>query len=94
MTLLLEKILFHLINYSSSYLIYVGAAIISLEYLFKGKWIKTSKLNHKKILELQNSLVEKGFEVGKLDGLIGFKTRQSIGKSQKELKKRITCYPK
>lgn len=40
MTLLLEKILFHLINYSSSYLIYVGAAIISLEYLFKGKWIK------------------------------------------------------
>ena len=40
MILLLEKILFHLINYSSSYLIYLGAAIISLEYLFKGKWIK------------------------------------------------------
>ena len=40
MTLLIEKILFHLINYSSSYLIYVGAVIISLEYLFKGKWIK------------------------------------------------------
>ena len=40
MILLLEKILFHLINYSSSYLIYLGAAIISLEYLFKTKWIK------------------------------------------------------
>ena len=41
MTLLIEKILFHLLNYSSSYLIYVGATIISLEYLFKGKWIKS-----------------------------------------------------
>ncbi len=40
MILLIEKILFHLINYSSSYLIYVGAAIISLEYLLKGKWIR------------------------------------------------------
>ena len=40
MILLIEKILFHLINYSSSYLIYVGAGIISLEYLLKGKWIK------------------------------------------------------
>ena len=40
MVLLLEKILFHLINYSSSYLIYTGCAIIALEYFFKGKWIK------------------------------------------------------
>ena len=41
MTLLIEKILFHLINYSSSYLIYVGTTIISIEYLFRRKWIKS-----------------------------------------------------
>ena len=40
MILFVEKILFHLINYSSSYLIYVGTTIISLEYLFRRKWIK------------------------------------------------------
>ncbi len=41
MILLTEKILFHLINYYSSYLIYVGVGIIALEYFIKGKWIKS-----------------------------------------------------
>ena len=83
-------------NFSDFYALYVStlANLIEGEKLFIGKWIKTLKLNHKKILELQHYLTKKGFDVGELDGLIGFKTRRSIGKNQEELKKRITCYPK
>ena len=83
-------------NFSDFYALYVStlANLIEGKKLFKGKWIKTTKLNYKKILELQHSLIKKGLDVGELDGLIGFKTRRSIGKNQEELKQRITCYPK
>ena len=83
-------------NYSDFYALYVSilANLIEGEKLFNGKWIKTSKLHRKKILELQHSFIKKGLEVGELDGLIGFKTRRSTGKNQEELNQRITCYPK
>ena len=83
-------------NFSDFYALYVStlANLIEGKKLFKGKWIKTTKLNYKKILELQHSITKKGLDVGELDGLIGFKTRRSIGKNQEELKQRITCYPK
>ena len=83
-------------NFSDFYALYVSilANLIEGEKLFNGKWIKTTKLHREKILELQHSLIKKGLEVGKLDGLIGFKTRGSIGKNQEELKQKITCYPK
>ena len=83
-------------NFSDFYALYVStlANLIEGKKLFKGKWIKTTKLNYKKILELQHSLTKKGLDVGELDGLIGFKTRRSIGKNQEELKQKITCYPK
>ena len=34
-----------------------------------------------------------GHDVGKIDGLVGFKTRQTIGKEEKRLKLPLSCYP-
>ncbi len=34
-----------------------------------------------------------GHDVGKVDGLVGFKTRQSIGEQEKKFKLPLTCYP-
>ena len=34
-----------------------------------------------------------GHDVGKVDGLVGFKTRQTIGEEEKKLGLPLTCYP-
>ena len=82
-------------NFSDFYALYVGtlANLIEGKKIFHSKWKKTTKLNYNKILKLQNLLSEKGFDVGKLDGLIGFKTRRAIGKYQENISQKITCYP-
>jgi hypothetical protein len=38
-------------------------------------------------------LVAQGHDVGKVDGLVGFKTRQAIGAQEKKFKLPLTCYP-
>ena len=55
--------------------------------------INTIKLNQNKVLKIQSLLVQNGYDVGGLDGLIGIKTRQSLGKYQEKMKQKITCYP-
>ena len=82
-------------NFSDFYALYVGtlANLIEGKKIFHSKWKKTTKLNYNKILKLQNLLLEKGFDIGKLDGLIGFKTRRAIGKYQENMNQKITCYP-
>jgi hypothetical protein len=37
--------------------------------------------------------VAKGHDVGKVDGLAGFKTRRSIGHEERKLGLQLTCYP-
>ena len=82
-------------NFSDFYALYVSilADLIEGEKLFQKKWISTTKLSQNKVLRIQNLLLRNGYDVGGLDGLIGFKTRQSIGKYQEKLKQKITCYP-
>ena len=60
---------------------------------FVGKWKPVERFTRDRILKFQNVLVAEGHDVGKVDGLVGFKTRQSIGKKEKELGKPLTCYP-
>jgi hypothetical protein len=38
-------------------------------------------------------LVAQGHDVGKVDGLAGFKTRAAIGITEKRLGLPLTCYP-
>ena len=82
-------------NFSDFYALYVSilADLIEGKKLFQSQWISTAKLNQNKVLKTQKLLIRNGYDVGGLDGLIGFKTRQSIGRYQEKLKRKITCYP-
>jgi peptidoglycan hydrolase-like protein with peptidoglycan-binding domain len=42
---------------------------------------------------LQTAVTKAGYDVGKIDGLIGSRTRSAIGKWQRKLGHTITCYP-
>ena len=45
------------------------------------------------VLAMQNALVAGGHDVGGADGLVGFKTRRSIGAWQEANGQVATCYP-
>ena len=82
-------------NFSDFYALYVSilANLIDGEKFFKSKWESTVKVNFEDIYRIQKNLSKLGFKIGKIDGLIGFKTRRSIGKYQKTIGQQITCYP-
>jgi hypothetical protein len=42
---------------------------------------------------MQYSLEALGHDVGGVDGLIGFKTRRSIGRWQEATEQKSTCFP-
>ena len=67
--------------------------LIDGEKFFQSKWESTVKVNFEDIYRIQKNLSKLGFKIGKIDGLIGFKTRRSIGKYQKKIGQQITCYP-
>ena len=69
------------------------ADLIEGKKFFQKPWTNTIKLNQNKVLKIQSLLVQNGYDVGGLDGLIGIKTRQSLGKYQEKMKQKITCYP-
>lgn len=86
-----------LYNNSDVYAMFVGHVADMIAYgspaAFVGKWKPVERFTRDRILKFQNVLVAEGHDVGKVDGLVGFKTRQSIGKKEKELGKPLTCYP-
>jgi peptidoglycan hydrolase-like protein with peptidoglycan-binding domain len=45
------------------------------------------------VQRMQASLVKQGNDVGKVDGLPGYKTRRSIGRWQEANGMNPTCYP-
>ena len=71
----------------------IFADLIEGKKFFQKAWTSTIKLNQNKVLKLQSLLVQNGYDVGGLDGLIGIKTRQSLGKYQEKMNQKITCYP-
>jgi hypothetical protein len=42
---------------------------------------------------MQDELVAEGYDVGKVDGLVGFKTRIAVGLWQTRKGKPATCFP-
>ena len=86
-----------LYNNSDVYAIFVGhvadmiAANAPIE--FAGTWQKVERLPRDRIQRFQEVLVTKGYDVGKVDGLAGFKTRRSIGLEERKLGLPLTCYP-
>jgi lytic murein transglycosylase len=86
-----------LYNNSDVYAIFVGHVADMIAYGapvdFVGKWQKVERFRRDRILRFQKVLVAQGHDVGKVDGLVGFKTRRSIGHQEKKLGLKLTCYP-
>jgi len=86
-----------LYNNSDVYAIFVGhvADMIGANAPvgFVGEWQKVERLPRDRVQRFQEVLVAKGRDVGKVDGLAGFKTRRSIGVEEQRLGLPLTCYP-
>ena len=86
-----------LYNNSDVYAIFVGhvadmiAAKAPVE--FAGAWQPVERLSRDRIQRFQEVLVARGHDVGKVDGLAGFKTRRSIGLEEQKFGLKLTCYP-
>jgi lytic murein transglycosylase len=86
-----------LYNNSDVYAIFVGhvADMISTNapVAFEGVWESVERLPRDRIQKFQEALVAEGHDVGKVDGLAGFKTRRVIGVEERKLGLPLTCYP-
>jgi lytic murein transglycosylase len=86
-----------LYNNSDVYAIFVGHIadmIASNEPVaFVGAWQPVERFPRDRIQRFQQVLVNQGYDVGKVDGLTGFKTRRSIGLEEKKRGLPLTCYP-
>lgn len=86
-----------LYNNSDVYAIFVGHVADMIAYNspaeFVGKWRPVDRFSRDRMLKFQKVLVAQGRDVGKVDGLVGFKTRQSIGLEEKKFGMPLTCYP-
>ena len=86
-----------LYNNSDVYAIFVGhvADMIAANapVAFAGTWQPVERLPRDRIQRFQEALVAKGHDVGKVDGLAGFKTRRTVGLEEQKLGLPLTCYP-
>ncbi|MGH6864597.1 MAG: lytic murein transglycosylase, partial [Methyloceanibacter sp.] len=86
-----------LYNNSDVYAIFVGHVADMIAHNapveFVGDWEPVERFPRDRIQRFQEVLVAQGHDVGKVDGLVGFKTRQSIGVQEKKLGLPLTCYP-
>lgn len=60
---------------------------------FQAGWKPVGKMMRSDVLAMQKSLQAKGYDVGKADGLAGFKTRRSLGDWQAKSGMTPTCFP-
>ena len=83
-------------NNSDLYALFIGNLadrIASDSGAFKGKWGKVGHMYRSDVEAMQKSLNRMGHDVGRIDGLPGFKTRRSIGRWQEKNGMTPTCYP-
>jgi hypothetical protein len=83
-------------NNSDLYALFIGnlADRIALGgSAFKGQWGQVGHMLRSDVEALQKKLNKMGHDVGKIDGLPGYKTRRSIGRWQEKNGMAPTCYP-
>lgn len=83
-------------NNSDLYALYVGNLADRMDHrgaAFAGQWGDVGNMLRSDVETMQLALVKKGYDVGKTDGLPGYKTRRSIGDWQQKNGVRQTCYP-
>jgi lytic murein transglycosylase len=60
---------------------------------FAGRWQPIDTLRRGQIQAMQERLKSQGYDVGKVDGLVGFATRTAIGQWQSKSGRDETCFP-
>jgi lytic murein transglycosylase len=83
-------------NNSDLYALFIGNLadrIANDSGAFKGKWGKVGHMYRSDVEKMQKRLNKMGHDVGKIDGLPGYKTRRSIGRWQEKNGMKPTCYP-
>jgi lytic murein transglycosylase len=82
-------------NESDLYALFIGyiADRIQGAGALAGQWLPIDPLKRGEILDLQERLRAEGYDVGKVDGLVGFATRTAIGQWQRKRGQRETCFP-
>lgn len=83
-------------NTSDLYALFVGHVGDRIQYGvgdFSGRWGSVDKLYRSEVADMQRALERKGHDVGGADGLVGFKTRRSIGRWQESNGQTPTCFP-
>jgi lytic murein transglycosylase len=82
-------------NNSDLYALYIGhlADRFTDNHPFVGTWSAPSSFSRAEVKVMQDALVAAGYDVGKADGLVGFKTRIAIGLWQAKHGQTPTCYP-
>lgn len=83
-------------NQSDLYALFVGHLadrIAGAAAGFSGDWRPIDPLTHTEIQQMQRRLETAGYDVGGADGLIGYRTRISVGAAQGALGRPQTCFP-
>ena len=82
-------------NMSDLYALFIGTVADRIENRggIVTPWKNVDFLYRSDVLALQNNLQKLGFDIGKADGLAGFKTRRSIGIWQEKHGQKPTCFP-
>ncbi|HCD84099.1 MAG TPA: lytic murein transglycosylase, partial [Agrobacterium sp.] len=83
-------------NNSDLYALFIGNLADRIAHgagPFKGEWGNVGSMLRSDVLAMQKALVAKGYDVGKADGLAGFKTRRSLGDWQAKNGLSPTCFP-
>jgi lytic murein transglycosylase len=83
-------------NNSDLYALFIGNLADRIAHgggAFSAPWGDVGKMLRSDVLAMQKALVAKGYDVGNVDGLPGFKTRRSLGDWQAKNGLAVTCYP-
>lgn len=81
-------------NESDVYALFVGhlADRYSSDTRFITAWQESPHISRGKVRDMQLMMQKAGYDVGKPDGLIGFKTRRSLGMIQEKAGRPATCW--
>lgn len=82
-------------NESDLYALFIGhlADRYGRNKALVGKWRDVSGFTRLQVHGMQERMIKRGYDVGGADGLVGFKTRRSIGKWQEKAGIAATCFP-
>lgn len=82
-------------NESDLYALFIGDLADRLrgEGGIAGAWAPVSGFKRREVRAMQERLVAKGHDVGRVDGLVGYATRVAIGRWQRDNGLAETCFP-